>query len=283
MVLAVWLGGMSGCERRPVEGRGEAAAGEPGAGLDEASWTPEGGRMPWRVVVADVPDGRDVNRAFEARLEGLDIHGGVQQQMRVGTWQMMLADALEANPGMATEELEAHLVALGVPVEQARQLIRVHPVMPRDAVGEETSRLALSSARAYGALARVIEDAFARSGEVGPADADARHRILAEGLRCAWLGACTAGMLKGFADRAEEMLGALGIGELALEVARERRHAADATRWVTDYFAARLVGLHGIDPTIAMELAIGFGGVADGHLATPEQMFRARESLGSSP
>ena len=218
----------------------------------------------------------DVNIAAAGRLSGLKAHRGIVHFLRVGTWRMAAADAVDADARIGDEALGAALARSGAPWDEVDHVVGQYPVLGVPGDPEALKWRSLASAPAYPHLVRIIEDSMARAGTQPPGDPNDFNRLVAEGLRCSWMASCSAGTLATAARSPEGKPGLDEIGSLEEEDEELRRQAEDIERWCAEFFADRLVELHGLDPAVAVQLAFDFVAARRDRFVTAEQMFPPR-------
>lgn len=255
---------------RPIEGAPAPAR------IEEAA-APPSHRWSKGVPGPDPTTERDVNARFAARLAGLNVHGGVLQMLRVATWQMTLADAVLASPKVVEEPLQRILEAAGATRAEGEQVLYQYPVSLDD-VPADAHRQAIQAAVAYPQVLQILQEALSPLDHPGLRDPKSLDLLATEGLRCAWLTSCSVAALHGFAAFMSQDLLACGLPGWEDEVRDQQRQAADVARWCAEYFAARLVEWHHIEPATALHLATALGRIAEGQQATSLQLFPPRDA-----
>lgn len=251
----------------------------PGTASDMAlAWTREDpvARLIQRLAHRVSSGQQDVNVAAAAGLSGLRAHPGTLHFLRVGTWRMAAADAVEANPWISDEALAAALARAGAPEAEVAHVMDHYPVLMASGDLAAQKGWTLPAAPARPRIVRTIEDAMARSGMRSRISPDAFDRLVAEGLRCSWLTTRSAGTLMAAAGSPEQAASLEGMGSLEEDDEELRRQAADVQRWCADFFADRLIELHGIDPAMAVQLALNLAISDPSPPATIEQAFPPR-------
>ena len=254
---------------------GHAPEGHPPALIHEASAQAHPRLRGALIGRGNTPE-RDINARFAARLAGLNVHGGVLQMLRMGTWQLTVADAVQASPQWVEEPMQRILEAAGATRAEGEQVLFQYPVTLDDPQ-EDPHADGVQAATAYPQIVQALQQALAPWHHAALRDPRSLDLLATEGLRCAWLTSCSVGALRELAEFIAQDLQELGLPVGNAEVRDCERQAADVARWCAEYFAARFVELHQLEPAAAMQLASALGRIEEGQQATTLQLFPARD------
>ena len=189
---------------------------------------------------------------------------------------MAIADAVESNPRAGEESIKEALARLGAPPDEIAHVMGQYPVRRASAGSGPVHPDELHGAAAYRGIAWLVRGAMGwADGEVEERS-DEFNRLVAEGLRCAWMTACAAGTLESFGQAQREQRKRESDGGAAEEASEMRLQSDAARRWCARYFATRLVELRGVPLIVAVDLAWACAQDGQGRTATGEQLFPAR-------